>query len=290
MRTNPSLQRLWTDTLLTAIAPLIWGSTYIVTTQWLPPDRPFTAALLRCLPAGAALVWYGKRMPAPGQWGRMGILAALNIGFFQALLFIAAYRLPGGVAAVVGVIQPLLLMALAWAVDARRPAGTAVVAALAGMGGMAALLLAPGVHWDAFGVAAALGGTLCMGAGTFLARRWRTDLPLLALTGWQLLLGGAMLAPLAWMVDPPLPALGLSALLGYAYLCVFGAMLSYALWFRGIARLPPTAVASLGLLSPVTAVALGWIVLGQVITGVPLAGLLVVLLSIFTVQWATRAT
>ncbi len=281
--------RVWTDTLLTAVAPVIWGSTYIVTTQWLPPDRPFTAALLRTLPAGAVLVWYSQRTPARAQWPRMMILAALNIGFFQALLFIAAYRLPGGIAAVVGAIQPLLLMALAWSVDARRPARMAVIAAMTGIGGMAALLLAPGVRWDAGGVAAALGGTLCMGTGTFLAQRWRSDLPLLAFTGWQLLLGGLMLAPLAVAMDPPLPQLGLSEVLGYAYLCVFGAMLSYVLWFRGVARLPAAAVSSLGLLSPITAVALGWVVLDQGLGGLPLAGLLVVLLSIFTVQWAARA-
>ena len=98
-----------------------------------------------------------------------------------------------------------------------------------------------------------------------------------------------MLAPLAYAFDPPLPPLGLSELLGYAYLCVFGAMLSYVLWFRGVARLPAAAVSSLGLLSPITAVALGWVVLNQSLGGVPLVGLVVVLLSIFTVQWASRA-
>ena len=127
------------------LGPVIWGSTYIVTTELLPPDRPFTAALLRTLPAGLLLV-----------------LAALNIGVFQALLFVAAYRLPGGVAAVV----------------------------------------------------------------------------------------------------------------------------AYALWFRGIARLPWVAVSSRGLLSPVTAVLLGWALLGQAMTGVSLVGMLVVLASILAVQWA----
>ena len=288
MMTTLSPQRLWIDTMLTGIAPVIWGSTYIVTTEWLPPDRPFTAALLRTLPAGAALVWYGKRVPAPGQWGRVTILAALNIGFFQALLFVSAYRLPGGVAAVIGAIQPLLLMALGWSVDARRLARMAVIAALAGIGGMAALLLSPGTRWDAAGIAAAAAGTLCMSAGTFLTRRWRTDLPVLAFTGWQLLLGGVMLAPLAFAFDPPLPALGLREVFGYAYLCVVGAMLAYALWFRGVARLSPVAVSSLGLLSPITAVVLGWIVLSQRLGGAALAGLVVVLLSIFAVQWATR--
>ena len=41
--------------LTTALAPLIWGSTYLVTTEFLPPDRPFTAALIRALPAGLLL-------------------------------------------------------------------------------------------------------------------------------------------------------------------------------------------------------------------------------------------
>ena len=64
------------------------------------------------------------------------------------------------------------------------------------------------------------------------------------------------------------------------------AVVAYALWFRGIARLPSVAVSSLGLLSPVTAVLLGWALLGQAITGVSLVGMLVVLASIPAVQWA----
>ena len=64
------------------------------------------------------------------------------------------------------------------------------------------------------------------------------------------------------------------------------AVVAYALWFRGIARLPSVAVSSLGLLSPVTAVLLGWALLGQAMTGVSLMGMLVVLASILAVQWA----
>src|SRR4051812_41323497 len=110
----------WRDVLLTAFAPAIWGSTYIVATELLPPDRPFTAALLRALPAGLLLVLFSRRLPARSEWGRLLVLSALNIGFFQALLFVAAYRLPGGLAAVVGAIQPLLVMGLAWTLDHRR--------------------------------------------------------------------------------------------------------------------------------------------------------------------------
>ena len=279
----------WLDALTTAIGPVIWGSTYIVTTELLPPDRPFTAALLRTLPAGLLLVLWCRRGPAWGDgvgWLRLLVLASLNIGAFQALLFVAAYRLPGGVAAVVGAVGPLVVMGLTWALDHRRPPALALVAGVLGVMGMAALLLSPGARWDMVGVAAALVGTLCMAAGTFWSRRWRSDLPVLAFTGWQLLAGGVMLAPVAWAVDPPLPALTATHIAGYLYLSLAGALVAYALWFRGIARLPSVAVSSLGLLSPVTAVLLGWVLLGQAMTGVSLVGMLVVLVSILAVQWA----
>ena len=64
-----------------------------------------------------------------------------------------------------------------------------------------------------------------------------------------------------------------------------GALIAYALWFRGVARLPTVAVASLGLLSPLTAVMLGWVLLSQSMTGSALAGLVVVLASVLAVQW-----
>ncbi|WP_229506405.1 EamA family transporter [Massilia sp. BJB1822] len=279
----------WGNVLLTALAPVIWGSTYIVTTTFLPPGRPFTAALLRCLPAGLLLSLFVRRLPARRDWGRLAVLAALNIGCFQALLFIAAYRLPGGVAAVVGAIQPLLVMGMAWSMDGARPGRVAVWASVLGVFGMAALLLTPGAAWDALGIAAALAGAACMAAGTYLARRWRPDVPVLAFTGWQLLAGGTMLLPLALLADPPLPALGSSAVMGYAYLSLAGALVAYALWFRGIARLSPVAVSSLGLLSPLTAVILGWALLGQSMRGWSLLGLVTVFGSVLAVQWAQAA-
>lgn len=288
MFTTTSL-RHWRDVMLTALAPAIWGSTYIVTSELLPPDRPFTAALIRALPAGLLLLIFTRHMPARRDWWRLLVLGALNIGIFQALLFVAAYRLPGGLAAVLGAIQPLLIMVLAWAVDGRSPAQTTLWSAVVGVLGMAVLLLSPQTDFEPIGIVAALLGATCMAAGVWLTRRWQLPLPVLALTGWQLLIGGLMLAPVAWLADAPLPPLTLSQWSAYAYLSLAGALLAYALWFRGVVRLPTVAVASLGLLSPLTAVVLGWLLLSQSISGTGLVGLVTVLASVFTVQWtATR--
>ena len=285
MHPNASL-RHWRDVLLTALAPAIWGSTYIVASEILPPDRPFTAALIRALPAGLLLL-YTRVLPARRDWVRLLVLSALNIGVFQALLFVAAYRLPGGLAAVLGAIQPLLVMLLAWVVDRRAPAQVTLWAAVAGVLGLAVLLLSPQTVFEPVGIAAALLGAACMAAGVWLTRRWQLNLSVLPLTGWQLTLGGAMLAPVAWLADAPLPPLAPLQWTAYAYLSLAGALLAYALWFRGVARLPTVAVASLGLLSPLAAVVLGWTLLGQAITGMALWGLVIALVSVFAVQWTT---
>ncbi|MFP1497917.1 EamA family transporter [Escherichia coli] len=58
------------DLLFTAIAPAIWGSTYIVTTQYLPNFSPMTVAMLRALPAGLLLVMIVRQIPTGIWWMR----------------------------------------------------------------------------------------------------------------------------------------------------------------------------------------------------------------------------
>ncbi|KGM32705.1 ABC transporter permease, partial [Inquilinus limosus MP06] len=99
--------------LTTAIAPAIWGTTYYVTTEFLPQGYPLTVAMLRALPAGLLLLALVRTLPTGIWWGRAFILGALNFSIFWALLFVSAYRLPGGVAATLGAVQPLIVIALA---------------------------------------------------------------------------------------------------------------------------------------------------------------------------------
>ena len=102
-----------TDLLLTALAPAIWGSSYIVATELLPHGYPLTVSLLRALPAGLILLLVVRQLPQSGWWGKVLILGALNFAIFWSMLFLAAYRLPGGVAATLGAVQPLFVLFLA---------------------------------------------------------------------------------------------------------------------------------------------------------------------------------
>ncbi|SCG34127.1 probable blue pigment (indigoidine) exporter [Micromonospora halophytica] len=268
------MSRRGTDIALTALAPVTWGTTYLVTSELLPPDRPLWSGVLRALPAGLLLLAVTRHRPHGSWWWRAAVLGALNIGAFFPLLFLAAYRLPGGTAAVLGAAQPLLVAALTVLALRDRPHRHTLLAALAAPLGVALVVLRPDAGTDPLGVAAGLTATAAMATGLVLTRRWGrpAGVGTLAVTSWQLTAGGLLVVPLAAAVEGTPPAPDGPALAGYAWLGLAGTALAYALWFRGAGRLPLTQVSVLGALSPLTAAALGWIVLGQALDATQLTG------------------
>lgn len=277
------------DILITATAPAIWGSTYIVTTELLPSGYPLTVAMLRALPAGLILLALVRQLPKGIWWPRTFLLGALNFSFFWAMLFVSAYRLPGGVAATVGAIQPLIVLGLSRAVMGTAVRPLAVVAGLAGIGGVALLVLTPAAHLDPIGIAAGLAGAVSMAFGTVLSRHWQPPVPPLTFTAWQLTAGGLLLVPVALFFEPALPVPTAQNLLGFVYLGGIGAALTYIVWFRGLSRLDPATISPLGFLSPLVAVMLGWALLAQDLGPLQIAGMVVVLASVWLSQWAQSA-
>ena len=275
------------DILLTALAPMSWGTTYIVTTEFLPPGHRLLVAAMRSLPIGLLLILGLRKLPQGIWWVRMLVLGGLNIGVFQALLFVAAYRLPGGVAATTGAIQPLLVVLFSWAILHSRPAKLSFVAAIAGFVGVGLLVLGPGAAFDSIGVVAALSGAAVMGLGTVLVKRWQPPVSLMVFTAWQLAIGGLMLLPLALITEGPFETVTRTNLWGFIYLGLIGTGLAYALWFRGIDRLSATAASYLGLLSPVVATLIGYFFLQETLTSVQMLGVAIVLISVVIGQQAS---
>ena len=274
--------------LLTALAPIVWGSTYLITTEMLPKGLPLTLAALRALPAGLFLLIFLRQLPQGIWWVRVIILGILNFSLFWWLLFIAAYRLPGGVAATVGAVQPLVVLFLSrWLLNSQLSM-LSIFASFAGIMGVAILLLTPNAALDIVGIIAGLAGALSMAAGTVLSRRWQPPVSALTFTSWQLTAGGAILLPFALLFEPALPSLTAINLIGLAYLTIIGGALTYALWFRGLALLGPSSVASLGFLSPVSAVILGWMWLGQQLTILQFIGMVVILVSVWLSQQSEK--
>lgn len=271
---------------LTALAPIVWGSTYLVTTEMLPVGMPLTLAVLRALPAGLLLIVFLRKLPQGIWWLRVAILGALNFSLFWWLLFIAAYRLPGGVAATVGAVQPLIVLFLSrWLLN-NRLSSISIIASMTGILGVAILLLTPNAALDPLGIIAGLAGAFSMAGGTVLSRRWQPPVSALTFTSWQLTAGGLILLPFALVFEPALPTLTTLNIIGLLYLTLIGGAVTYALWFRGLAILGPSSVASLGFLSPVSAVILGWFYLNQHLSTLQFIGMMIILVSVWASQRA----
>ncbi|MDF2563238.1 MAG: transporter permease [Microbacterium sp.] len=261
--------------LLTALAPIAWGTTYLVTTELLPPGHPLFAGLLRALPAGLLAVLISRQLPHGSWWWKSFVLGALNIGAFFPLLFLAAERLPGGVAAAVAGAQPLIVLTLGALVLQERIRPLTAAAAVIGAGGVALVVLGPSAELDFWGVLAAIGGVTATGAGMILTKRWgRPDgVGPVAYAGWQLSAGGLLLLPLTLAVEGVPAEIDGGAALGYLWLGTAGGIVAYTLWFRGIQRLPVIAPGLLALLSPIVATILGVLVAGERFTGLQAIGL-----------------
>ncbi|MFF4162728.1 EamA family transporter [Streptomyces sp. NPDC001741] len=284
-------RRVASDSALTALAPLIWGSTYLVTTELLPPDRPLLAATVRALPAGLILLAWGRKLPRGSWWWRAAALGLLNIGAFFYLLFLAAYHLPGGVAALVMAVQPTIVLALSALLLKTRITTAHAVACALGILGVGLLALTSHASLDAVGVGAGLLGAVSMASGIVLTKRWGRPpgVGLLTFTGWQLSFGGIFLLP-ATLIAEGLPGAvdGRNAA-GFAYLGIVGALFAYTMWFRGVERLPALAVSVLGFASPLAATALGYLVLGETLSPAQLAGSLLVICAVVLVRPRTTS-
>ncbi|MFF2726686.1 EamA family transporter [Streptomyces sp. NPDC058008] len=267
-------------TLVTAVAPVSWGTNYFVTHAYLPAGDPLYGAAIRALPAGLLLLAVRRRLPRGSWWWRSAVLGLLNAGLFFALVYIAAQTLPTSLASTVMATSPMVMMAVAWGLVAERPRARHLAGAVLGAGGVALMLLSGTASASPGGVAASVAAMLLSSLGYVLAKRWGGEVDALASTAWQLIAGGLLLLPFAVLVEGAPPPLDGPALLGFGYVAVVATALAFAAWFAGLRHLPAATVGLVGLLNPVTGVLLGTLLAGEVLTARQFLGLALVLAGV----------
>ncbi|NYD40300.1 EamA family transporter [Nocardioides panaciterrulae] len=275
--------------LVTVVAPIAWGSTYYVTEAYLPPDRPLFAAAVRALPIGLVILATRRRLPRGSWWWKALVLGVLNIGMFFPLIFLAAYHLPGGLAATLQATAPLVTMGLAWPGLGERPGWARVGAALVGALGVGLLVLRSPGHIDAIGLAGAFGSVLVSALGYVLVKRWPVPVDSLTLVSWQLVVGGLLLVPVALLVEGAPPALDLPAIGGFVWLSVIGTGLAYYCWFTGLRGMPAGVVSLIGLVNPVVGTLLGVVLAGELFGWAQALGMVLVLGGVLAGQPAVHA-
>jgi probable blue pigment (indigoidine) exporter len=198
------------------------------------------------------------------------------------LLFIAAYRLPGGVAAVINSLSPLVVVIISVPLLSIKIRPISIIAGLLGIAGVALLVLRSTARLDAVGLIAMLGAVVMVSLATVLTKRWGSPpgMNAIGVTGWIFLFAGLTLLPVTLIFEGLPDHLTGRNIGGLVYLVLISGIAAYALWFWGLRRLSAASITFLTLLNPVVAAILGWAVLDQRLNGWQLFGAVIVLVSV----------
>jgi probable blue pigment (indigoidine) exporter len=264
---------------LVALTPILWGTTYLITGKYLSDWPALWLSVMRAIPPGLLLLAIRPNKVAWSKVPYLLLISFLYIGAFFPLLFLAALHLPGSVAGTLSATLPLFLLGLQWLFLKRIPTRKSLCCSFLGLGGVM-LLLGPGAGLDWLGVSAALLSVLLIGGCSLLLQQfpWKGDL--ISFTGWQLLLGGLMILPLAYWQDGVMPMPVGGNWFGLVWLIVLNSALAYVLWLWGMAHLPLNRLGLLTLLNPLTAVLAGSLLMHEALSRQQWFGVTVVFASL----------
>lgn len=264
---------------------VVWGSAFVAISAGLEHLPPVLFAALRYDVAGVlvlAYAWAATEQPLPrgrGQWAEVAVGATLLIAAYHALLFVGQQHTTSATAAIVVSASPVLTTALARGVlpDERlTPLGIAGL--LLGLGGVALVarpdpgnLLAP----DSVGPLLIGGAAAAFALGSVLSARAETGLPRLTMQAWSML-GGALLMHGLSLALPGESlagvALNTTSVLALGYLAIVASAGGFLLYFALLDRLGPIEVNLVSYVAPVVAAVVGWLLLGETVDAVTVAG------------------
>ncbi len=266
-----------------------WGACFVAIRYGLPDSPLLWFAALRSLLAGAALLVVGRicHRPTPpaSAWPAIGLLGVVNVTIAFAAMFAGTAGVSSGVAAVLANAQPLLVVLPAWVLYQERPAPRTVAGLAVGFAGLA--VAASPVGAGGKGALLSLGSAAAITAGTLLARRL-TRVDVVMLSAWQFLLGGVVLSAWAAAAEgAPAVAWTPHFVVVLGFLALVGTALTYLIWFAELQRASLVSLSAWTMLTPIFGVSLGWVLLGERLSGLQGIGVGLVLAAMAAILWPT---
>jgi drug/metabolite transporter (DMT)-like permease len=271
---------------------LVWGSTYLALRVLVETIPPLISTGSRFLLAGSLMLGVLALRRRAVRVTRAEALSCLLVGALMtgavATVATAEQDVPSNLAALLVACVPL------WVLLLRRLGGEhiaphlvlAVILGFAGVG----LLLQPGGQTGGAPLLSLLlvvCSTPAWATGSYLSRRVALPADPLVSVGWQMLLGGTMVslagvvAGEPWRVD--VSGFSTESVAAWLYLALIGSALAFTAYTWLLRNAPISRVATYAYVNPVVAIALGWLILDEAVTGITLAGAAVIVLAVAVV-------
>src|SRR6478735_4698565 len=278
------------DWSLLGVLSVLWGGSFFFNGLVLREVPPLTLVLLRVALASIFLLpllrVYGIRFPK----GFSGWKPFIAIGLFNnvlpfSLIVAGQTYIPSGLASILNATTPLFTVVVMAAAGEEKLHARRIAGVIVGLIGVV-ILHGGGFHGkglgfesgQGIGLLLCLAGAFSYGLSALLARRLLSNSPPLGTATFQMLASTAMMVVVAGVIDRPwqLPMPGATTWLGVIGLAALSTALAYIVFFQILRRSGATNVMLVTLLIPVTAILLGYLVLGEQISPHEILGALVI--------------
>lgn len=278
--------------LLLAVLTLLWGVNWPLMKRAVSEVPVWTFRGICLLGAGAGFVlicgFAGQSFRVPrGQVRPLLIVSLFNVTIWHICSATGLVHLAASRATIIAFTMPLWAALLAVPVLGERPTPYAIGGLMAGLAGMAVLILPQygAVLVDPVGPVAMLVAAVSWATGTVALKHYRFTMPVAVLTGWQLLLGGIPVTIGAFVFDRDFNPgrVSADAWLATAYAVIVATLFCHWAWFKLVSRFPAVAISVGSLAIPVVGVVASAIGLGEPIGWDALTALALVLTALFLV-------
>ena len=282
------------DWLVLFLLSLLWGATFLFAKIALVDIPPLTLVALRVLIAAPLLMALIAVRGEPlavhlPRWKDFLLLGLLNNVIPFTLLFLGQRQLSAGLAAILNATTPIFtVLVMHFSTRDERLSPLKAIGVALGFAGVVVLVGPEALYGLSSNVIAellCLGATLSYAFALLVGRRFRGTSPL-AISAGQLTASACLMLPLALAIDRPwlLPLPGIPALASTLAMAVFSTALSYILYFRIMLRAGATNAALVTFVVPVSAIALGAIVLGERLLTAHAIGLALILAGLVVID------
>jgi drug/metabolite transporter (DMT)-like permease len=273
------------DWSLLGLLSILWGGSFFFNGVVLRELPPLTLVFLRVVLAAIILLpllWvYRIHFPKGASgWQPFFAIGLLNNVLPFSLIVMGQTFIASGLASILNATTPLFTVVVMAAAGEERMHARRVAGIVAGLIGVIILRgEGPGLETgQGIGILLCLAAALSYGLSALLARRLLSNSPPLGTATFQMLASAVMMAPVAAVFERPWQ---LSMPSAATWLAVFGlaalsTALAYIVFFQVLRRSGATNVMLVTLLIPVTAILLGYLVLGESISLREVIGALVI--------------
>ncbi|MFB9262563.1 DMT family transporter [Bradyrhizobium erythrophlei] len=273
------------DWSLLGLLSVLWGGSFFFNGVIVRELPPLTVVLLRVTLGALILLPLLRTYKIEFPRGLSGWAPFFAMGLFNnvlpfSLIVFGQTYITSGLASILNATTPLFAVVVMAAAGEERPQPRRVAGVVVGVIGVAIL------HGDALGfetrqgvgILLCLAGALSYGVAALVGRRLPARVPPLGTATFQMMASATMMLVVAGVVDRPwqLPMPHLTTWLAVIGLAALSTALAYIVFFQILQRSGATNVMLVTLLIPVTAILLGYLVLGEPISLREVIGALVI--------------